>query len=83
MHIVNHNKNSIKSYFPYFFYHIYFFRYGLSYEDIENGLPQIDTSRTLIREVCPPFLSGVECRAGKYRRFDGLCNNLEHPTWGK
>ncbi|XP_055300072.1 peroxidase [Sitodiplosis mosellana] len=56
--------------------------YGLSYEDIENGLPQIDTSRTLIREVCPPFLSVVECRAGKYRRFDGLCNNLEHPTWG-
>lgn len=32
--------------------------------------------------MCPPFLSGVECRPGKYRRFDGLCNNLEHPTWG-
>lgn len=58
------------------------FRYGLGYEDIEKGLPTIDTSRTLIREVCPPFLSGVECRPGKYRRFDGLCNNLEHPTWG-
>lgn len=62
--------------------HLYFIRYGLSYEDIENGLPQIDTSKTLIHEVCPPFLSGVECRPGKYRRFDGLCNNLEHPTWG-
>ncbi|KAJ8919036.1 hypothetical protein NQ315_016942, partial [Exocentrus adspersus] len=56
--------------------------YGLSYEDIEKGLPLIDTSRTLIREVCPPYLSNVECRAGKYRRFDGLCTNLEHPTWG-
>jgi peroxidase len=56
--------------------------YGLSYEDIEKGLPQIDTSKTLVREVCPPFLSGVECRPGKYRRVDGLCNNLEHPTWG-
>jgi peroxidase len=54
----------------------------LSYEDIEKGLPQIDTSKTLIREVCPPFLSGVECRPGKYRRVDGLCNNLEKPTWG-
>ncbi|KAG5893057.1 hypothetical protein JTB14_014837 [Gonioctena quinquepunctata] len=56
--------------------------YGLSYEEIEKGLPLIDTSKTLIREVCPPFLSNVECRAGKYRRVDGLCNNLEHPTWG-
>ncbi|XP_070492869.1 peroxidase [Chironomus tepperi] len=56
--------------------------YGLSYEDIEKGLPNIDTSKTLIREVCPPFLSGVECRPGKYRRVDGLCNNLENPTWG-
>jgi peroxidase len=59
-----------------------FYSYGLSYEDIEKGLPQIDTSKTLIREVCPPFLSGVECRPGKYRRVDGLCNNLENPTWG-
>ncbi|KAG8229280.1 hypothetical protein J437_LFUL009641 [Ladona fulva] len=57
-------------------------RYGLSYEDVEKGLPLIDTSKTLIREVCPPFLSNVECRPGKYRRYDGLCTNLQHPTWG-
>ncbi|CAH0673918.1 unnamed protein product [Spodoptera exigua] len=57
-------------------------RYGLTYEEIEKGLPLIDTSRTLIREVCPPVFSHVECRAGKYRRFDGLCNNLQNPTWG-
>ncbi|CAB3250571.1 unnamed protein product [Arctia plantaginis] len=57
-------------------------RYGLTYEEIEKGLPLIDTSRTLIREVCPPVFSHVECRAGKYRRLDGLCNNLQHPTWG-
>ncbi|XP_077296660.1 peroxidase homolog [Arctopsyche grandis] len=56
--------------------------YGLTYEDIEKGLPLIDTSKTLIREVCPPFLAHVECRAGKYRRFDGLCTNLQNPTWG-
>ncbi|KAH8388504.1 hypothetical protein KR093_008024, partial [Drosophila rubida] len=56
--------------------------YGLSYEEIEKGLPTIDTSKTLIREICPPFFAGVECRPGKYRRFDGLCNNIEHPTWG-
>lgn len=57
-------------------------RYGLTYEEIEKGLPLIDTSRTHIREVCPPVFSHVECRAGKYRRLDGLCNNLRHPTWG-
>ncbi|XP_075228376.1 peroxidase homolog [Lycorma delicatula] len=57
-------------------------QYNLSYEEIEKGLPLIDTSRTLIREVCPPFLSNVECRPGKYRRNDGLCTNLKHPTWG-
>ncbi|XP_026330250.1 peroxidasin homolog isoform X2 [Hyposmocoma kahamanoa] len=56
--------------------------YGLTYEEIEKGLPLIDTSRTLIREVCPPVFSHVECRAGKYRRLDGLCNNLQKPTWG-
>ncbi|KAH1021433.1 hypothetical protein HUJ04_010949 [Dendroctonus ponderosae] len=56
--------------------------YGLSYEDIEKGLPLIDTSKTLIRDICPPYLSNVECRAGKYRRYDGLCTNLQHPTWG-
>jgi len=59
-----------------------FYSYGLSYEEVEKGLPQIDTSRTLIREVCPAFLSNVECRPGKYRRYDGLCNNVKHPTWG-
>ena len=61
---------------------IIFYSYGLSYEEVEKGLPQIDTSRTLIREVCPAFLSNVECRPGKYRRYDGLCNNVKHPTWG-
>lgn len=60
----------------------FLYSYGLSYEEIEKGLPTIDTSKTLIREICPPFFAGVECRPGKYRRFDGLCNNIEHPTWG-
>ncbi|KAK1134945.1 hypothetical protein K0M31_007711 [Melipona bicolor] len=56
--------------------------YGLSYGEVEKTLPLIDTSKTLIREVCPTFLSNVECRAGKYRRNDGLCTNLQNPTWG-
>ncbi|XP_050574837.1 chorion peroxidase isoform X1 [Bombus affinis] len=56
--------------------------YGLTFEEIEKSLPLIDTSKTLIRDVCPAFLSNVECRAGKYRRNDGLCTNLQNPTWG-
>ncbi|XP_011642719.1 uncharacterized protein LOC105430734 isoform X1 [Pogonomyrmex barbatus] len=56
--------------------------YGLTYEEVERSLPLIDTSKTLIREVCPAFLSNVECRPGKYRRYDGLCTNLQNPTWG-
>ncbi|CAL8144204.1 unnamed protein product [Orchesella dallaii] len=56
--------------------------YGLSVDEIEHGLPLIDTSKTLIREACPAFLSNVHCQPGKYRRYDGLCNNLKHPTWG-
>lgn len=51
-------------------------------DEIEKGLPLIDTSKTLINEVCPPYLSEVECRPGKYRRHDGLCNNINNPTWG-
>lgn len=58
------------------------YRYGLTFEEIEKSLPLIDTSKTLIREICPAFLSNVECRAGKYRRNDGLCTNLQNPTWG-
>lgn len=56
--------------------------YGLSYEEVEKGLPTIDTSKTLIREVCPAYLFNVECIPGKYRRYDGLCNNVKYPTWG-
>ncbi|KAI5711901.1 hypothetical protein M8J75_004112 [Diaphorina citri] len=56
--------------------------YGLSKEEIEKALPEIDTSKTFIREICPPYMAHVECKAGKYRRHDGLCNNVKHPTWG-
>ncbi|XP_039276862.1 chorion peroxidase [Nilaparvata lugens] len=56
--------------------------YGLTVDEVEKGLPLIDTSKTLIKEVCPPYLGEVECRPGKYRRLDGLCNNVRNPTWG-
>lgn len=54
----------------------------MTYHEIEFLLPLIDTTKTHIQDICPPFLDNVECRAGKYRRFDGLCNNVNNPTWG-
>lgn len=57
-------------------------RFNLNAEDIEVGLRQIDTLKTAIRDICPVFLSSIKCKAGKYRRPDGLCNNVNHPTWG-
>lgn len=58
------------------------YRFNLHPEDIELGLRQIDTLKTAIRDICPVFLSSIKCKAGKYRRPDGLCNNVNHPTWG-
>lgn len=57
-------------------------RYDLNAEDVNKFLPMIDTSKTLIRNVCPSCLSRVACKTGKYRRADGLCNNMDNPTWG-
>ncbi|XP_065573256.1 uncharacterized protein LOC136035403 [Artemia franciscana] len=56
--------------------------YGLNpYQIIEN-LPLLDTSHTDLIHFCPDYLSPINCYPGRYRRHDGLCNNLEHPTWG-
>ncbi|KAF0766189.1 peroxidase-like [Aphis craccivora] len=56
--------------------------YDLNADDVNKFLPAIDTSKTLIRNVCPSCLTRVVCKAGKYRRADGLCNNEDNPTWG-
>ncbi len=56
--------------------------YGLSAYDVEYKLPLLDTYHTDLLRVCPDYLSPLQCVPGRYRRFDGLCNNLIHPTWG-
>ncbi|KAG8272476.1 hypothetical protein J6590_040631 [Homalodisca vitripennis] len=58
-------------------------RFGLNGIEVEAALPRIDTSRTEIGSYCPQFLRRPrKCRPQRYRRHDGLCNNLDHPTWG-
>lgn len=40
--------------------------------------------QTAIDQFCPSFLKKEEskCTAQRYRQYNGLCNNLEHPYWG-
>lgn len=56
--------------------------YGLNKELIVYGLPRIDTTNTVIRDICPAFLKPVKCQPSKYRTLSGMCNNLEYPSWG-
>ena len=57
-------------------------QYGLSKDAIANGLPLIDTTKTLIEGYCPAFLMTPKCEVERYRSITGVCNNIEHPHWG-
>ena len=57
-------------------------QYALSKDAIANGLPLIDTTKTVIEPYCPPFLMTPKCEIQRYRSTEGICNNLEHPHWG-
>ena len=57
-------------------------QYGLSKDAIANGLPLIDTTKTVIEGFCPAFLMTPKCEVERYRSVDGVCNNIEHPHWG-
>ncbi|XP_047738781.1 peroxidase [Hyalella azteca] len=57
-------------------------RFSLSSYEIFYELPRLDVSHTAVAEVCPDFASPMTCVPTRYRRHDGLCNNLLHPTWG-
>lgn len=57
-------------------------QYGLSKDAVANGLPLIDTTKTVIETFCPDFLMTPKCKVERYRSVTGLCNNLEHPHWG-
>lgn len=57
-------------------------QYGLSKDAIANGLPLVDTTRTVIDGYCPAFLSTPKCEVERYRSVSGVCNNIDHPHWG-
>jgi hypothetical protein len=58
-------------------------RFRLSRDDVALGLPRINTLRTDIADFCPrSHRTDRRCKVTRYRRHDGDCNNLQHPTWG-
>ena len=58
-------------------------QYKLSKDAISQGLPLIDTSKTVISGFCPTDFVSPKCEVERYRSMSGLCNNLENPLWGK
>lgn len=58
-------------------------QFDLSNDEIENGLPMIDMSRTSTWRMCPLHVRPITCDvAGRFRSYTGHCNNLEQPSWG-
>lgn len=56
--------------------------FALTHENVHFDLRAIDTSNTIINQICPTFLKSVKCEISKYRTLSGMCNNLDHPSWG-
>lgn len=57
--------------------------YDLSADEILNGLPLIDMSRTDFWSLCPLMVKPIQCDpTGRFRAFTGHCNNLKNPSWG-
>ncbi|CAL4121104.1 unnamed protein product, partial [Meganyctiphanes norvegica] len=57
-------------------------QYNLPRDVLLNGLPLIDTLKTIIGTICPDFIPPSDCRPKKYRDYDGKCNNIDNPVWG-
>ncbi|XP_015784100.1 peroxidase [Tetranychus urticae] len=57
-------------------------QFKLSPDEILNGLPLIDLSRTTLWEECPAHVKPIPCTIERYRTFTGHCNNLKTPSWG-
>ena len=56
--------------------------YKLSHDEILNGLPLIDMSRTIFWPHCPAHVKPMKCEVQRYRTMTAHFNNLENPSWG-
>lgn len=58
-------------------------QFDLSNDELINGLPLIDMSKTKFWNLCPALVKqDIKCDLSRYRTMTGHCNNLKHPTWG-
>jgi len=57
-------------------------QFKLSPDEILNGLPLIDMSKTLLWDECPTNMKPIPCTVERYRTYTGHCNNLKNPSWG-
>lgn len=56
-------------------------KHNLTRDEITFGLPLADVRGTTLGEQC---LIKVDypCQPGKYRAYNGYCNNVQNPNWG-
>lgn len=58
-------------------------QFDLSNDELLNGLPLIDMSKTKFWPLCPALVKqDIKCELSRFRTLTGHCNNLKHPTWG-
>lgn len=58
-------------------------QFDLSNDELLNGLPLIDMSKTHFWPLCPLLVrQDLKCELTRFRTFTAHCNNLKHPTWG-
>jgi len=56
-------------------------KYQLSRDQITFGLPTADVRGTILGDICPVKVD-FPCQPGKYRAYNGYCNNVQNPNWG-
>ena len=56
--------------------------YALDAGAVQDLIAKIDTTKTVISDYCPAYLSNRRCEPERYRNLEGICNNLENPHWG-
>ena len=56
-------------------------KYQLSRDQITFGLPTADVRGTVLGDICPVKVD-FPCQPGKYRAYNGYCNNVQNPNWG-
>ena len=56
--------------------------YNLTKDEVTFGLPLSDVRGTRLSTLCQIKVD-FPCQPGKYRAYNGYCNNVQNPNWGK